>query len=106
MRFFPQTTANKKYYLCVQRVTWYRVGGIPPPGLLATQAVQRRFTHRKFLKDGETMDPNDQNSLNTEQQEQKAPPTCHTITDLFHPEKRKDSESPLAFGSWQPVGKF
>ena len=52
------------------------------------------------------MDSNDQNSLNTEQQEQKAPPTCHTITDLFHPEERKDSESPLAFGSWQPVGKF
>lgn len=52
------------------------------------------------------MDPNDQNSPNTEQQEQKAPHTCHTITDLFHPEERKDSESPLAFGGWQVVGEF
>lgn len=52
------------------------------------------------------MDSNDQNSPSAEPQGQKVPPTCHTITDLFHPEERKDSESPLMFGSWQAVGKF
>lgn len=49
---------------------------------------------------------NDQSGRTTEPQEQNQPTTCHTITDLFHPEDQKDSESPLAFGSWQPVGKF
>lgn len=52
------------------------------------------------------MDFNDQNSPGAEPQGQKVPSTCYTVTDLFHPEERKDSESPLAFGSWQPVGKF
>ncbi len=52
------------------------------------------------------MDFNDQNNLGTQPQEQKAPTTCHTIADLFHPEEQKGSETPLAFGAWQPVGKF
>lgn len=52
------------------------------------------------------MDQNDQNGPGTETKEQQALPTCHTITDLFHPEEKKDSETPLEFGSWQVVGKF
>ena len=50
MRYCPQTAVNKKYYSCVQRVTWYRVGGTPSPGVRRPLAVQRRFTHKGFLK--------------------------------------------------------
>ena len=37
---------------------------------------------------------------------QQAPQTCHTITDLFHPEEQNDSKTPLSFSNWQVVGKF
>ena len=57
-------------------------------------------------KGSETMEQKGQNSPGPEPQEQQAHPTCHTITDLFHPEEKKDSETPLEFGSWQVVGKF
>ena len=52
------------------------------------------------------MNSSDRINHNTDPQAQKEAPTCHTITDLFHPEESKDSESPLMFGSWQVVGKF
>ena len=52
------------------------------------------------------MEQKGQNSPGPEPQEQQAPPTCHTITDLFHPEEKKDSETPLLFGSWKVEGKF
>ena len=52
------------------------------------------------------MEQKDQNGTSHETKEQRVPPTCHTITDLFHPEEKKDSETPLSFGSWQVVGKF
>ncbi len=47
-----------------------------------------------------------QNAPQNPSTEPQAPPTCHTITDLFHPEEQKDSESPLEYGNWQVVGKF
>lgn len=47
-----------------------------------------------------------QNAPQNPSTEPQTPPTCYTVTDLLYPEERKDNESPLAFSSWQVVGKF
>lgn len=82
-------------------------GGGPLPGRRATPGRPAPiYTQGNFQKKGKTMEQKDQNGTSHETKEQQVPPTCHTITDLFHPEEKKDSETPLEFGSWQVVGKF
>ena len=86
---------------------WMGWGGTPSPAGEATPGRPAPiYTQGNFQKKGKTMEQKDQNGTSHETKEQQVPPTCHTITDLFHPEEKKDSETPLEFGSWQVVGKF
>lgn len=105
MRYFLRITKSKKIPCVVSCVDG--VGEDPSPGGGGDPKPSSADLHtRKFSKKGKTMEQKDQNGTSHETKEQQVPPTCHTITDLFHPEEKKDSETPLSFGSWQVVGKF